>query len=1168
MLSDIASTTHLNRPRPPGSRRCSANKIEKVKPAQVEDNDDNGQKENEPVPLKASASLASSSPAKQMNMVNDLELDLPQDFAAAFHRKPRYWPQARKSTGPASVSRDEDAASRSSVGESLGRDQGHHGRGRQEGHVNLFDPNVSPRKNSLDSLCRSGSGDLHDISPIEASEDEDQGPPSIDFDVESEHSMTSEWVGDLPREELETLLIEANRVIRDRERELGIAAAVGKALLEKNISMKKKHEGFITRLSSVNSFTQFNSAEEDVCSPASSYSGGVDGTPTPTGLVDDYFDSTKLDEAAKAKMKLLESPFKSKDSTIPLASQWTSTVVDRRDSWNLSHDYIVPSVPPSPADTHAYDQSRSLGHLQLSNETQRQLEILSEQNEALLEQLSDLQREAEEAKRNGGKRLKKLNREIDGLRTELEAATERNFELERVAADEIHRTASEAESSTRVRRAWKRRGASVRESSEGADATLQSSSPGKGCDESALEAANDGMTTPARSTVEVASDAGSMVPRSESSLSWATQNKVTSEPERALVAQLMSKIRELEETNAVLALAGTEMDGRIGKAMEEGERIRDAYEAVENVAAFEESQMKRDDSDILETHYTGSPFSCTSVRSLHKYRRAPGNRYRIEGRRTVRAALKQEKNQDEYEYDSSISSLAASPIMNRGLRRTLRPRILITPSSEDLRAASKSGDAAAAGWGDVNLEQGEDNMSSTPMKNKQQMYYERGPEGGFGSMRSLDSVASMAFHGRQSLGSELGSVFGGDEVSASPTSFTPLGYRDEPLRLTDLRRSSSGGSVRLRSRASINSLRAPSEAESDIADLRWSVSSDATVHADDEATIEHAGQWQGQQDETVRELAIITTGDAATSSPLMGEQDDGNWCVANNEVFVPRGCLQNELESTHDSYEWIEKATRRLPLHWADDDDFGKPITEGDARRLGLLEGPSLSTQQTTKGLLAWVQGRTARPVDDEGKSRRAGQIQSAEQAEELERLGELLREKRVVALQKRVLSGQISSKRAREMGLDVEYDDERSIKQLGEVLLEKEVTARAVAYSTARSRRLRASKTMMAKKQTFDDKDNMQSSDEDYELVDLDPSKRRPGRRGTDYYPITLRERYKPTMVKQRAKHFSGEAITWASAWATFSLVMVFAFLVTFSRGPKRVLNGQSSSSIHNRKR
>ena len=87
------------------------------------------------------------------------------------------------------------------------------------------------------------------------------------------------------------------------------------------------------------------------------------------------------------------------------------------------------------------------------------------------------------------------------------------------------------------------------------------------------------------------------------------------------------------------------------------------------------------------------------------------------------------------------------------------------------------------------------------------------------------------------------------------------------------------------------------------------------------------------------------------------------------------------------------------------------------------------------------------------------------------------------------------------------------------------------------------------------------EAREEDFELLDLDPSKKRPGKRGTDFYPVSVRARYKPAVVKQRFKQASVEAVTWASAWATFSIVMVFAFLVAFTRGPKRILNGPTNS-------
>lgn len=1148
MLSDIATATHLNRPRPPGSRRSSANKLEKVTLQEDQEHQDVNDENTTPVNL--------SPPKKKtlnnlMEMEKDLELDLPLDFTTALQKNSHFWPQTRKSISSSSFSSSPQRRERSFEGDTILSS-------RKDSKTKMTTLRDSlERPNTLQSL-------FHPSEENTDSEEEvEQKRILTESEAETEHSLDSQWVGDLPREELETLLMQANRVIKERERDLGIAAAIGKALLEKNISLRSKHEGIMSRLSSVNSFTPYMSTDGEASPhtlplyspPEIDTRMGDDETPMPTPRAHDYFEPLSDDEPAATTItsRPIQTPQmsptkKNNGFDGPSPAYWNAG--EGGQSWYSKSDCFVPSVPASPATTRCSNDVL----LQFSNETQRQLETLSEQNEALLEQLAQLQVEAEQAKKDGGRRLKKLNREIDGLRNELEAATERNVELEMVAADEDHHEAtSDGESSGKARRAWKRRGANWK----GGQGQNKSSSPRSSSTvrangmEAECDLTKDSATSIYSQLQEVESvadsDAGSNLAQSESSFSNATQGKILSEPERALVAQLMAKIRELEETNATLAIAGTEIDGRIGKAMEEGERIRDAYEAVENVAALEESQMKRDDSDIIETHFSGSPFSPNVSSLVHRTRRAPGNRYNIEGRRTVRAAIRREWDQDDgYYYNSDTSSFIQSPVKGqREQGRILRPKILITPSSEDLRASALEHSTNC--WED---EDGEDDfqampvkrgskvLQSTPIGRRRQRHRQDYPdvdkeESDFGSLRSTSSSVTFPKYGRRSLGSELG---------------------DEPLQLSDLQISESNESIRIRPSTSINSLRAASEAESDIADLRWSVNSDVTVqaiHLQIEETTPLAQITGG--DETMKQIALITN----QSLPLNRREDDGSWSMAPTQEVLPKGSLRNEMESTHDNYEWIESVTRKLPLHWADDDDFGRPITEKDARKLGLLVEHSLKTSKRTN-LLGWLQGHGTRK--DKGKMKESCyQIESREDMEEKQRLADLLREKRVVALQKRVLNGHISLEKGKEMGIIDGQVTEKTIKQIEDSSLEEEVTARALAYNTARRKKWRKSQQGRSLKET-EIKDHLEgsSSDEGFEMLDLDPSKRRPGRRGTDYYPITLRDRYKPTMVKQRAKDFSTEAITWASAWATFSLVMVFAFLVTFSRGPKRVLNGQ----------
>ncbi|KNZ64561.1 hypothetical protein VP01_1015g6 [Puccinia sorghi] len=62
-------------------------------------------------------------------------------------------------------------------------------------------------------------------------------------------SISHEWVEAKTREELENLLLAADRVIRERERDLGIAASIGKSLLENNIALRARQESLLAQVS-------------------------------------------------------------------------------------------------------------------------------------------------------------------------------------------------------------------------------------------------------------------------------------------------------------------------------------------------------------------------------------------------------------------------------------------------------------------------------------------------------------------------------------------------------------------------------------------------------------------------------------------------------------------------------------------------------------------------------------------------------------------------------------------------------------------------------------------------------------------------------------------------------------------------------------------------------
>ncbi len=144
--------------------------------------------------------------------------------------------------------------------------------------------------------------------------------------------------------------------------------------------------------------------------------------------------------------------------------------------------------------------------------------------------------------------------------------------------------------------------------------------------------------------------------------------------ESALVVQLLAKIKELEETNAVMAKAELDFGNRVGRAMEEDERLRDAFNTVgqdlgkdatfgalgqasgnvdshphhspSKVAALQPGFMTPSGSQrslaSLASSDTSSPVASLSP---GQKRRAPGNRHIIEHRKTVRAAIRRTKKE-------------------------------------------------------------------------------------------------------------------------------------------------------------------------------------------------------------------------------------------------------------------------------------------------------------------------------------------------------------------------------------------------------------------------------------------------------------------------------------------------------------------------------------------
>ncbi|KAJ9479289.1 hypothetical protein PHBOTO_002771 [Pseudozyma hubeiensis] len=599
----------------------------------------------------------------------------------------------------------------------------------------------------------------------------------------------------LERHELEQLLIEASRKMREREAKLVVAANIGKALLEKNISLRS---GIETSMASSSSLYGLSDIEAMIdgfsahhnASSTHTFDGSTrdrESSPPrpmyspPTTDVDVHSlpdlspsiaasDTTPL--AHPTPLPALESDYFSRPShqakirfeaNAAFAAD-TSTTYNDRSIWIPSDAGLIASQPCSPSASissyapHALLSPRDAASRTPSNrgattsrhrsrpsllqiqalEAQRQLASLGEQNDILHQQISELQHEAESARFEGSKRLSRLNRELRGLKAELEAATRRNVELE--SDRSIPRPSPVTRSSAK----------------EGIAVGIRDySSPLTFRKGSRQEPA---LSSPASSTstreAEPARLHHGLIP-STSKLEDMVRSVHAADGESALLAQLLAKIRELEETNSAMAKAEEDFGSRMGRAMQEDERLRDAFNTVgQDLAVTSEDTFSGTSPekvqkaselalvtpshslqslDSIASAQTGSP---SSPLSPSQRRRAPGNRHVIEQRKTVRSALRRAKKElavdiwglrgesahvtpemsrssteaslGTYSVDLSASSSASSSPRPARINRkasssslalgiAVRPRIRITPSIEDLGQRRKAHEQIVAG---------------------------------------------------------------------------------------------------------------------------------------------------------------------------------------------------------------------------------------------------------------------------------------------------------------------------------------------------------------------------------------------------------------------------------------------------------------------------------------
>ncbi|KAL7413173.1 hypothetical protein BDY24DRAFT_75022 [Mrakia frigida] len=273
--------------------------------------------------------------------------------------------------------------------------------------------------------------------------------------------ISEEWVKERSREELDRLLIEADRVIREREKELGIAAAIGKSLLENNIALRTKHESLLASFPLHSPHPPPNQRRHRTRTPRPSLSNA------PSWLTDNGEDEEAAREAEER-----EEGFSPSRQTTPTNSYGRSSSSARMMSrggggsgdqgWvfgrpssrssmgggssssfsstnNNNNNNTVPSSPPrsqrvstlsSGGFPSSPTSSRHPARTPSLSASPQAILYLREQNTELALQLEQLQAETSDADHEGKKKLRKLEKEIGALRGNLERLNERNGELE------------------------------------------------------------------------------------------------------------------------------------------------------------------------------------------------------------------------------------------------------------------------------------------------------------------------------------------------------------------------------------------------------------------------------------------------------------------------------------------------------------------------------------------------------------------------------------------------------------------------------------------------------------------------------------------------------------------------------------------------------------------
>ncbi|KAI0638031.1 hypothetical protein C8Q77DRAFT_1187433 [Trametes polyzona] len=343
-------------------------------------------------------------------------------------------------------------------------------------------------------------------------------------------SQTDEWMDEKSREELSDLLLKADGMIKTRETELSYTSALCKSLYDDNVALKTKHEALLARL-------------------------------PPTGM---------------------SSPAPSVPTSPQIATLPSFTGV-------MFPSTSDESLQPLPA-------SARLRHTRRISVTPAELAHLSDQNAELLDKLEQLEAESAKADQAGKRKLRKLEQEIQTLRDELEQTQARGAELEEQARVAVN--AVQVQRRKEEREAWVRALKEKSASLSGSDfpgAEIRDFAPPPELPRSTPRKPTYAHPDPSETSVEL-SDISFEPPSfgedtteddstDQASYFSTPPTSMRDQPqiglEYAIVSQLLSKIRELEETNAQIKEQQKATEERMRAAQSDVDSIKRVYDCLD-----------------------------------------------------------------------------------------------------------------------------------------------------------------------------------------------------------------------------------------------------------------------------------------------------------------------------------------------------------------------------------------------------------------------------------------------------------------------------------------------------------------------------------------------------------------------------------------------------------